>query len=330
MGATLREVARRAGVSVATASRALNRPELVEEGTRRRVLALADELAYTPNQAARALSTGRSGTLGLVVPDLNNPFYPGIVKGAQARAQETGRAVLIADTDEDPAVEAALVETLARRTDAVVLCSSRMTAEELDRARRLCPVVLINRRDPNVASVSFDTTQGVREVAAHLRALGHRRVAYVGGPAHSFSEADRDACIRAELPGHGLEVVHLGHHEPSPEGGRAAADRVLLAGVTAVLAYNDVIALGLIGRLQAYGLRVPADLSVVGWDDIEYAAMLTPQLTTVRIPRDEAGRAAVEYLDASLAGRPASVPELGTHLVFRQTTGRAPAVPVER
>lgn len=326
MGATLREVARRAGVSLATASRALTRPELVEESTRRRVLALADELAYTPNPAARALSTGRTGTFGLVVPDLNNPFYTGIVKGAQARARDGGYSLLIADTDEDPSVEAALVETLARRTDAVVLCSSRMSAEELDLARRRCPVVLINRRDPAVPAVSFDTTRGVREVAVHLRALGHRRVAYVGGPVHSFSEAERADCLRAELPGHGLEVVHLGHHDPSPEGGRASADQVLLAGVTAVLAYNDVIALGLIGRLQAYGVRVPEDLSVVGWDDIEFAAMLTPQLTTVRIPRDEAGRAAVEYLDAVLAEQPAQVPELATQLVFRQTTGRAAEV----
>ena len=322
-GVTLRHVAAAAGVSVATASRAFSRPEKVDPSTRARILRLADELRYVPNRAAQALITGRTMSLGLVVPDLTNPFFPGVIKGAQARARERGLSLLIADTDEDPGAELALVGQLAQRTDAVVLCSSRMPDDDLDRAARLCPVVLVNREHPGVPAVTFDSDAGVREAAVHLRALGHRRVGYVGGPAHSFSDAARAAGLHAEFPAHGLEVVLLGNHDPSFEGGRRAADVVLSSDVTAVMVHNDVMALGLVGRLLDYGLDIPRELSVIGWDDIEFAGMFTPGLTTVRMPREDAGRAAVGYLEAALGGRTSEPPRLETHLVFRQTTARA-------
>ena len=321
-GVTLRHVAAAAGVSVATASRAFSRPEKVDPSTRARILRLADDLRYVPNRAAQALITGRTMALGLMVPDLTNPFFPGVIKGAQARARDRGLSLLIADTDEDPGAELALVGQLAQRTDAIVLCSSRMPDDDLDRAARLCPVVLVNREHPGVPGVTFDSDAGVREAAVHLRALGHRRVGYVGGPAHSFSDAARAACLHAEFPAHGLEVVLLGNHDPSFEGGRRAADVVLSSDVTAVMVHNDVMALGLIGRLLDYGLDIPRELSVIGWDDIEFAGMFTPGLTTVRMPREEAGRAAVAYLEAALGGRPSEPPRLETRLVFRQTTAR--------
>ncbi len=322
-GVTLRHVAAAAGVSVATASRAFSRPEKFDPSTRARILRLADELRYVPHRAAQALITGRTMSLGLVVPDLTNPFFPGVIKGAQARARERGLSLLIADTDEDPGAELALVGQLAQRTDAVVLCSSRMPDDDLDRAARLCPVVLVNREHPGVPAVTFDSDAGVREAAVHLRALGHRRVGYVGGPAHSFSDAARAAGLHAEFPAHGLEVVLLGNHDPSFEGGRRAADVVLSSDVTAVMVHNDVMALGLVGRLLDYGLDIPRELSVIGWDDIEFAGMFTPGLTTVRMPREDAGRAAVGYLEAALGGRTSEPPRLETHLVFRQTTARA-------
>ena len=322
-GATLRVLAAAAGVSVATASRAFSRPEKVDPSTRSRILRLADELKYVPNRAAQALITGRTMSLGLVVPDLNNPFYTGLIKGAQDRARELGRSLLIADTDEDPAVELGLVEQLAQRTDAVVLCSSRMPEADLERANRLCPVVMVNREHSDVPAVTFDSDSGVREAAVHLRALGHRRVGYVGGPVHSFSDAARSSSLKALFPRHGLQVVLLGHHEPTFEGGRRAADLVLLSDVTAVMVYNDIMALGLIGRLLGYGLKIPDELSVIGWDDIEFSEMFTPPLTTIRVPRAEAGRAAIDYLDAALSGHPAPPPRIETSLVFRQTTARA-------
>ncbi len=322
-GATLRDLAAAAGVSVATASRAFSRPEKVDTSTRERILRLAAELKYVPNRAAQALITGRTMSLGLVVPDLNNPFYGGLIKGAQDLARSLGRSVLIADTDEDPDVELSIVEHLAQRTDAVVLCSSRMPDADLERANRLCPVVLVNREHAGVPAVTFDSDSGVREAAVHLRALGHRRVGYVGGPVLSFSDAARSASLGQVFPEHGLEVVLLGNHEPTFEGGRRAADRVLLADVTAVMVYNDVMAMGLVGRLLGYGLEIPRELSVIGWDDIEFSEMFTPALTTIRVPRAEAGRAAVEYLESALTGHPIAPPRLETRLVFRQTTARA-------
>ncbi len=322
-GVTLRDLAATAGVSVATASRAFSRPEKVDPSTRARILRIADELRYVPNRAAQALITGRTMALGLVVPDLTNPFFPGVIKGAQARARDLGLSLLIADTDEDPGAELGLVEQLAQRTDAVVLCSSRMPDDDLERAGRLGPVVLVNREHPGIPAVTFDTDAGIREAAAHLRALGHRRVGYVGGPAHSFSDAARAAGLHAEFPAHGLDVVLLGNHDPSFDGGRRAADTVLSSDVTAVMVHNDVMALGLVGRLLDYGLDIPRELSVIGWDDIEFAAMFTPGLTTVRMPREDAGRTAVGYLDAALGGRWLEPPRLETRLVFRETTTRA-------
>ncbi|WP_239022394.1 substrate-binding domain-containing protein [Raineyella fluvialis] len=327
MGATLRELAKLAGVSVATASRAFNQPDKVEAATRERILGLAEEIDYRPNRAAQALSTGRNGSLGLVVPDLNNPFFSGIVKGAQAGVRAAGTSLLIADTDEDPSVELRLAEQLSQRTDAIILCSSRMSDEELERIRTLCPVVLVNRTHPSIPAVRFDSRRGVQEAAAHLRALGHHRVAYVAGPGHSFSNRARESSLAEEFPAQGLEVITVGHYEPNFDGGRRAADDVLVAGVSAVMVYNDVMALGLVGRLLAYGLRVPEDLSVIGWDNIEFAEMFTPPLTTVDMPREDAGRSAVEFLLARLAGAVADPPTLDTHLVFRRTTTRPPQTP---
>lgn len=325
MAATLRELARRAGVSVSTVSRAISRPALVESSTRERILGLAAELHYAPNPAARALSTGRTGIWGLVVPDLRNPFFPGLVKGAQRAAQECDRSLLIVDTDEDPLVEFALVQGLAQRSDAIVLCSSRMTDDEVEQASALCPVVLVNRDHPSVPTVTFDTRQGVREAAEHLRALRHRSIGYVAGPVHSFSDRDRADSVREEFAKQGMDVVHLGHFEPSSDGGRAAADRVLLAGVTAVMCYDDIMAMGLIARLQSYGVRVPEQVSVIGWDDIEFASLFTPALTTIHLPRVEAGESAVALLNSLADGRAEPSARLGSRLIFRQTTTTADA-----
>lgn len=328
MAATLRELAEAAGVSIATASRAFGHPDRVEETTRQRIVSLAAELDYRPNRAARTLKTGRFDALGLVVPDLTNPFYPGIVKGAQATARAAARSLLIADTDEDPAVEERLVEQLSLRTDAVILCSSRLSDEQVLAAQRRGPVVLVNREVAGVPSVRFDARAGVEQAALHLRALGHQRVAFVAGPRISYSNTVREQALASVFPAHGLELVPIGHHEPWFSGGRAAADQVLLSGATAVMVYNDVMALGLIGRLASYGIEVPRDLSVIGWDDIEFAEMFTPPLTTVRMPREDAGREAVTYLAGLLDGVPNEPEPLRTDLVFRRTTARPSTTPL--
>lgn len=324
MGATLRQVAHEAGVSVATASRAFTKPDLVGERTRERILDIAARLDYAPNLAARALNTGRTQSVGIVVPDLMNPFYPSIVTGARRRASALGYSLLIADSEEDPAAELPILEEMARKVDGILLCSSRMGADSLARAQELGPLVLLNRRLAGVPSVSFDSTAAVQTAALHLRVMGHRRVAYVGGPASSTSNVERRDRIGQFFPPQGLEVVQVGDFEPSVDGGRAAADGVLSAGASAVLVYNDVMALGLMGRLIGYGLAIPRDLSVIGWDDIQFAELVTPALTTVRVPRERAGEEAMAYLDAVIRrGGPGEDRLLSTEFVFRSTTGRA-------
>ncbi|MFC0672704.1 LacI family DNA-binding transcriptional regulator [Brachybacterium hainanense] len=323
MPTTLKDVAALAGVSVATASRALQGVDRIGEATREKVRAAAAELQYTPNRTARALSTGRTGTLGLIVPDLLNPFFPAVVKGAQARARELGMQLLLADTDESPQAELPLVRTLAPQVDGVILCSSRLDEQDLDTAAGLARTVLVNREHGSLPSIVLDPGPGVAATLRHLRALGHLRIGYAGGPATSSADALRRTSLHETARELGLELRDLGSHTPDASGGAAAAEQVLLARPDAVLAYNDVMALGMIDRLRGFGLAVPADLSVVGWDDIEFAGMARPALSTIRVPRREAGCAAVDLLAALVRGDSVTSRRLGTELVLRASTARA-------
>lgn len=300
---TLREVAAAAGVSPATASRALAQggsgDGRVSTSARERVLRTARELGYTPDRAARTLATGRSGHLGLVVPDLENPFFAGIAKGVHARARELGCAVLLADADEDGAREYELVAGLQREVAGVVLCSPRMSPQRLAACTAAGTVVLVNRESPGVRSIALETSEGIRQALGHLRALGHRRVAYVGGPRDSWSDGARRAALRGPDDGGdaaGVTVVDLGPTRPVFGGGVAAADLALESGATAVLCYNDLVALGVLSRLRARGVSVPADMSVVGFDDIPAAGLVSPGLTTVSVPLTRLGREAVDLL----------------------------------
>ncbi|HEY8720978.1 LacI family DNA-binding transcriptional regulator [Pengzhenrongella sp.] len=326
MTATIRDVANAAGVSASTVSRAFGRPEKVDDDTRRRILAAARALDYQPNRAAQSLITGRTGNIGIVVPDLGNPFFPSVVKGAQTRAHELGYPVLLADTDEDAAAEPPLVRSLARQVDGLILCAPRMSDRELREAQDQCPIVLVNRRVPGIPAVTIDNAGGMGQAANHLRALGHKRVGYVAGPASSYSNLERSAAVEQHLVAAGMTCALIGAYDPSFDGGAGAADAVLLADVSAVIVYNDVMAIGLVSRLTAYGVSIPAELSIVGFDDIPIASMITPPLTTVRIEREQAGRVAIEHLHALLTARRGEIdppPELGTELVVRGSTARA-------
>lgn len=342
MAVTIRDVAAAAGVSPSTVSRALTMPGLVNAQTRERVQAAADRLAYSPNRAARGLITGRTGNLGLVVPDLSNPFFAGIAKGIQTRAREQDHAVFVADTDEDPAAEARVAAALGRQVDGLILCSARMSDAELRTIGARSRLVLLNRRVPDVPAVTVANADGMRQAVAHLAALGHRRVAFVAGPASSWSNTERSAGLVAAAAESRVELLQTGHFAPQFSGGVAAADLVVASGATAVIAYNDVVALGLLSRLAARGIRVPDDVSVVGCDDIPMSSMTHPALTTVQLPKEQAGRAGVDLLLSLLRdqhephdrhdpqqshGAEEGSPhrELPTQLIVRGTTGVAPS-----
>lgn len=326
MAVTIKDVARAAGVSASTASRALASPELVRPATRDRVQRAADELGYQPNRAARGLITGRTSNLGLIVPDLGNPFFPGVVKGMQARARESDYAVFLADTDEDPSVESDLVRALSKQVDGIVLCSPRMSEDELRSVVGQTPLVLLARRVGRIPSMSIDNVGGMRQAVAHLTALGHRRIAYVAGPRSSYSNRERLRGLRAVTADAEVELVEIGNFIPQFEGGVAAADLVLASGATAVIGYNDMVALGLLSRCSGRGVDVPGGLSVIGCDDISLAGMCNPPLTTVALPKQQLGRAGVDLL-LQVMDDPAPTSshrrEMATHLMVRASTGPA-------
>lgn len=329
MPVTIKDVARVAGVSPSTVSRALTTPALVQAETRARVERAAAELGYQPNRAARGLITGRTGNIGLIVPDLTNPFFPGVVKGVQSRARESDFSVFLADTDEDPTAEAGLVRALSKQVDGIVLCSPRMAEDDL---RSVCgdtPLVMLNRRVGQIPSITIDNLDGIRQAVAHLAALGHRKIAYVAGPRMSWSNRERARALRTATAAAGIELVEAGNVAPQFAGGVAAADLVLATGATAVVAYNDLVALGLLNWFATRGVKVPEAISVMGFDDIVLSQMVSPSLTTVAQPQEQIGRAGVDMLlqlledpdRAAFARR-----ELPSQLMVRHSTGRAPSI----
>jgi DNA-binding LacI/PurR family transcriptional regulator len=337
---TIHDVAHAAGVSVATVSRVFTRPSTVRDETRERVLSAAGGLGYQPNRAARGLITGKTGNIGLVVPDLGNPYFHAVLKGAQARAHEADYAVFISDSQEQAHEEAALIQAMGKQVDGIVLCSPRMSPKRLAASAATPPLVLLGRAVPGLSSVTHDSADGMRQAVAHLAGLGHRRVAFVSGPRNSWSNRQRHKGLAAASRAAGVETVVFGPTPPQFEGGSEVAERVLAAGVTAVLAYNDLIAVGLLHRLGELGVAVPDEISVVGFDDIPFAAMTSPPLTTVAMPTELAGRAAVTLMLDRLAAGPdaprGDVRTLPVALVVRGSTappagaeqGRASPAPV--
>ena len=323
---TIRDVARAARVSQSTVSRTLSSPDMVHPATRTRVEAHAQRLGYRPNRAARGLITGRTGNLGLIVPDLSNPFFASVVKGIQSAARASDYSVFIADTDEEARAEVELLRALAKQVDGILLCSPRTPQTRLQEVGVDTPIVMMNRAVDGFPSVTVDNADGMRQAVNHLTALGHRRVAYVGGPSTSWSDSERRRGLRSSAETTGADLVDIGSFPPQFEGGVAAADLVLASGASAVIAYNDVIALGLMSRFTTRGVSVPTEVSVVGCDDIAMSSMSHPQLTTIAIPQHVAGRAAVGLLMSVLSDEEAESRqrELPTQLIVRASTAVAP------
>jgi DNA-binding LacI/PurR family transcriptional regulator len=321
MAVTIRAVARSAEVSTSTVSRAFTSPELLSPATRQRVLEVAKRLGYAPNHAARSLVTGRTGNIGVIVPDLTNPFFTGFVKGVQAQAHKAEFSVFLGDSEENPRVEIDLARAMARQVDGVILCSSRMTSAELKEAVGKTNVVLVNRRVSGVPAVVMDWVGGMRQAIDHLAALGHRRVAYLNGPRNSWSNQERRRGLRRSVR-YGMAVVEFGPFVPQFEAGVQAADLALAERLTAIAAYNDLMALGVLSRLAHRRVAVPDEVSVVGFDDIAMASMYNPSLTTVAVPQGQAGREAVDLLVNLFGDQTEDVTrELGTQLIVRGSTG---------
>lgn len=324
MGATASDVARKAGVSVSTVSRALISPDKVAPTTRQRVLAAAATLQYRPSRAARDLATGRTQTIALVIPDLENPYFSSLTKSIQSRARELGYQLFVIDTDEDPGRELETLEKVTRDVDGVVLCSPRATDDDLLTHASGIRLVTVNRIIPGVASVISDDADGMTQAMRHLVALGHRRIAYAGGPLSSWSDRTR----RASFLGHASEQVELhdlGSFMPYFSGGVAAADLALATPVTAVVAFNDLMALGLLDRIRSRGVDVASNISLVSFDNTVFASAVTPHLTSVDFPRRLVARHTLDMLLSREQGSGAAPSQvLPTQLNVRASSGPAP------
>jgi LacI family transcriptional regulator len=332
---TLKDVARRASVHSATASRALN-PEtrlLVSDETARRVLAAAEELGYRPNTVARSLRTRRSHTIGVLIPDLNNPLFPPIVRGLEDRLEADGYVALIGNTDGDDQRERRLFEQMrARHVDGYVFATAHLRSPLLAEAAEAgLAVVLMNRIAENYSfpSVTVDNERGVRMAISHLTALGHRRIACIAGPQDVSTGLARyrgfeSAMAAADLPVPSGQVAFA--RAFTIEEGYRCARQILASGgdCTAVAAGNDMLAVGCYQALDEAGLRCPDQVSVVGFNDMPFINMLRPPLTTVAFPHYQVGTEAAKLLTERLAGHAGMVKVLylAPELIVRGSTAR--------
>ena len=324
---SIREVAARAGVSPATVSRVFTQPQAVAAETRRRVMGAADELRYAPHPAASALARRRTGNLGIVVPDIANSFSAVITKEVHRQARRDGHALFVAGSDEFAADEVSSARALAQQVDGLLLLSPRMADEDLLALTDLAPVVVVNRRLDGIPAVLTNAEEATGHAVEHLHALGHRSAVYLAGP-DGYADRVRARGFREACGRLGVEASQLGPFEARYPAGVRAADLVVATGATAVVAYNDEIAAGVVNRLADRGIDVPGDISVVGFDDTGLAEMVTPRLTTVHIPAVAAGTAAIEMLLDLVRGRGDDVRspwEVCGELVVRSSTGPAPA-----
>ncbi|MEO3798562.1 LacI family DNA-binding transcriptional regulator [Nonomuraea sp. B1E8] len=328
MQPTIFDVAQAAGVAASTVSRAFNKPGRVNEATRQRIVAAAAQLGYQHRPQNRALAGLRHRTIAMVLSDITNPHFFELIRGAEQHARASDATLVIVNAEESRRIEENQIRDLATGVDGFVLASSRLGNEVLRDLAKLHRIVLFNRELPGLTSVTFDTVTGCQQILEHLASLGHRSFTYCAGPPGSWMGATRWGALSAGAAAHGLTAHRIGPYAPNVAGGGAAADGALRTDATAVIAHNDLLAIGIIRRLAQRGVRVPADISVIGFDDIFAADFVHPSLSTLAGPGSHAGRLAVELLIEQLAARSSREGEairLPTELVIRGSSG-----PVER
>jgi LacI family transcriptional regulator len=330
---TLRDVAEAAGVHAATASRALNPAtrKLVKAETARRVIDVAETLGYRPNPIARGLKTSKSGTVGLVIPDLTNPLFPPIVRGIEAVLEPAGFSGLIVNTDNDPGRERAQIEVLrSRQVEGLIVATARVKHPLLEQLHREGVVmVMVNRRPDgvDVPSITPDDAAGIALAVRHLADLGHRRIAHVAGPADTSTGVTRATSFRSAVHDLGLDedpALVTSVPQWSEAAGADGLRRLLDAdlGFTAIVAGNDLIALGCYDVFSERGISCPDDMSVVGFNDMPFLDKLKPPLTSIAIPHQQIGAVASQLLLDAIAEphRPARSVLLPLALVVRGST----------
>ena len=321
---TIYDVARAANVAPSTVSRAFSRPGRVNSQTAQRIRMVAAELGYRANPLARGLSTHRTAIIALVISDITNPFYFEIIRGAQDAAASAGYTMLLANTQESDRLERQALDRAIPVVEGIVLASSRMSDSAIRMTAKQKPIIALNRAVADVPSVVTDNPRGVRRALRHLGELMHDSVTYVAGPEASWADGMRWRSMLEESKGIHIKVRRIGPFPPTVEGGVRAAEGLRGHSTTAVIAYNDLLAIGLIRGLTAMGARVPNDVSVIGFDNIFASDLVTPGLTTVASPLRTQGTTAVQNLLAIISGaRSSGQPVvLPTRLVVRGSTAQ--------
>ena len=332
---SITEVAREAGVSTATVSHVINKTRYVSDEVRARVMRAIEQCRYYPNAHARSLASGRSKVIGLVISDIANPFFPELVKAIEEAAFERGYDIFLSNTNYDTERTSHYVQRfIERKVAGVAVMTSEMKKELIDElAHRKVPVVFLDVGEAamQMSNLRVDYEEGIEQAILHLVALGHRRIAYISGKVDIRSSRRRLEAFQKtmrqlfpDVP----ELIFYGNFKI--EGGQRAASEILATGAanlpTAVIAANDLTAIGAISQFEFAGLNVPRDISVVGFDDIDFAALTRPALTTISLPRNELGRRAVEMLIRILENPEERGIEIRipTNLVIRQSTAPVP------
>lgn len=333
MSVSIKDIAKAAGVSHSTVSRALRQSGLVNAETAARIRGLAQEMGYTPSAVAQSLVTRRTRTLGLVVTTISDPFVDRIVEGVEQAAAAAGYGVFLSSSQGDPERELAVVDLFHRqRVDGVIVLASRVGRLYGERLRELSvPIVLINNEaeGSDLHAISVDQQQGARLAVRHLVDLGHRRIGYIGSASRPIGSQLRQRGYQVELAAQGLDAVGdwvvLPDMEQDIDGGRQGFAALWQRGCSAIFCYNDRTAIGVLLAAREAGINVPEQLSVVGFDDIEAATYVTPPLTTLQQPRFEMGQLSVGMLLDLVESKPVANRVLPCRLMVRSSTGPSPA-----
>lgn len=327
---SIKDIARLANVSHSTVSRALQNSPLVKHKTAEKIRKIATESGYRPSAVARGLVTRRTRTIGLVVTTIADPFTSEVVSGIYQAASDRGYSVFLADSGADPEREKRVVQSFAeQRVDGILVTSSRVGNLYLPLLSEMrVPILLVNDQHPGafVHSVMIRNFEGARLAASHLTGLGHRKIAYIGDDSGYQSDTERFRGFRAALESAGVPMIErlIARGDGKPERGMQAMKNLLPHKPSAVCCYNDRTALGALRAIHAHGLRVPEDISVVGFDDIFLAPYTEPPLTTVRQPMRKMGLLAMESLFRLMSGGEAEIRiEVDPELVIRESTARA-------
>jgi LacI family transcriptional regulator len=324
------QVAVRAGVSTATVSRAMNGSNLVRPRTKEKVLRAIHDLGYYPNTQARALVSGRTRMLGLVISDIINPFFPELVKSFEFAAIQHGYEVIVANTDySSERMGTCVRRMIERKVDGVAIMTSEIEPHLLaELSRRQLPIVFLDvgKLEPLISVITVDYSHGIKQAVQHVISLGHERIGFISGPRSLKSARTRRVaflkCISSCGVSERQRIEVEGNHKIG--GGEIAMTQILSMPnpPTAVLTSNDLTAIGAMRAIHRGGLRVPEDISIVGFDDIEFSEFTQPPLTTVRLSRDELGQKAFSALYNGLDGGIPGGQEIriSTSLILRQST----------